>query len=134
MEDQFKIDTSIELGQAYSSYKNKLYKMAISEPAKYYELRERTVAAIKKAAVAKIYDTLYYFLKDGILDGVKASANNMGADLKPQLPSSRINAIALGSAETLDNILEDAIKLLLPVDYKAIAEAKLTQKGEANIV
>ena len=47
MSDPFKIDTNDVLGINYSAYKTKVYALALSEPNKYYKIREQVVATIK---------------------------------------------------------------------------------------
>jgi hypothetical protein len=131
MSDPFKIDTNDVLGINYSAYKTKVYALALSKPSDYYKIREQVVAAIKNAAVKNIYEIIYGFLKDGVAGpGVSLESSNMiGA--KPCYPSSKINEIALGAAESLDSIIEDTIKICLPANYDDIAQKKLTQKGES---
>lgn len=127
MSDPFKIDTNDVLGINYSAYKTKVYALALSEPSKYYKIREQVVAAIKNAAVKNIYEIIYGFLKDGVAGTGVSLESLIGA--KPCYPSSKINEIALGAAESLDSIIEDTIKICLPANYDDIAQKKLTQKG-----
>ncbi len=129
MSDPFKIEVNDVLGIDYSAYKAKVYALALSDPSKYYVIREKVVSAIKDKAVTQIYETIYSFLKDGIA-GPGVSLESM-IGCKPKYPSSRINTIALGAAESLDNIIEETIKICLPANYDDIAQKKLTQKGEA---
>ena len=132
-EDNFKIDTDIELGIAYASYKNKVYKLAITKPELYYDIREQAVRELKATACKTLYNTIYYFLKDGTFNGrsIKETGNNSSmtykagqggitTELRPQLPSADINSIALGASETLNKIMDYCIKLALPPDYKSI--------------
>ncbi len=130
-EDPFKIKVTDVLGIDYNAYKAKVYALALSDPSKYYRIREQVVSAIKTAAVTQIYEVIYGFLKDGIAGpGVSLESANM-IGCKPKFPSSKINTIALGAAESLDNIIEETIKICLPANYDDIAQKKLTQKGEA---
>ena len=140
-DDNFKIDTDVELGIAYASYKNKIYKLAITKPELYYNIREEAVKELKGTACKTLYNVIYYFLKNGTFNGVKngpdmtqrAKNGGITEDLRPQLPSADINKIALGASETLNKIIDDCIKLALPPDYKSIAEAKLSQAAEAKL-
>jgi hypothetical protein len=130
MSDPFKIDTNDVLGINYSAYKTKVYALALSEPSKYYGIREKVVGAMKTAAVKNIYEIIYNFLKDGETGTTGVNLQAMiGA--KPGYPSSKINEIALGAAESLDAIIEETLKICLPCDYNNLAQQKLTQKGAA---
>lgn len=137
MSDPFKIDTNDVLGINYNAYKTKIYALALAKPSEYYKLREQAVEAIKNAAVKNIYDIIYGFLKEGKCDSsgtvtipkLMQSAGVQGAPVC--YPSSKINTIALGAAESLNDIIEETIKIALPANYDDIAQKKLTQKGES---
>jgi hypothetical protein len=130
-DDPFKIQVNDVLGIDHSAYRAKVYALALSDPSKYYRIREQIVSAIKDTAVKNIYEIIYSFLKDGVAGpGISLESANM-IGCKPKYPSSKINTIALGAAESLDNIIEETIKICLPANYDDIAQKKLTQKGEA---
>jgi hypothetical protein len=131
--DPFKISTSDVLGIDYSAYKSKIYAMALAKPSEYYKLREVVVAEIKNAAVEKIYDVIYNFLKNGKCGTTSIAQISGDASMKPTYPSSKINEIALGAAETLDTIIEKTIAIVLPANYDDIAQKKLTTQGQANL-
>ena len=131
--DPFKIDTSDVLGISYNAYKTKMYALALSKPSDYYKLREQVVQKIKDAAVKNIYDVIYDFLKDGKCGDTRIATIGNDVTLVPKYPSSKINEIALGAAESLDDIIEKTIAICLPANYDDIARAKLTQKGQANL-
>ncbi len=118
MSDPFKIVTSDVLGIDYSAYKSKSYAMALAKPSEYYKLREIVVKEIKNSAVEKIYDVIYNFPKDGKCGTTSIAGITGDTTMKPTYPSSKINEIAPGAAETIDNIIEKTIAIVLPSSRK----------------
>jgi hypothetical protein len=52
---------------------------------------------------------------------------------KPNVPKQKVNEFALGTSKTIDKIAEDALELILPQDYRKIAESRTTQKTSGEI-
>ena len=48
----------------------------------------------------------------------------------PNYPKQLVNQFALGAAKTIDKISEDAVELLLPRDYKSIANERTSTKSK----
>ena len=63
-----------------------------------------------------------------------ATAKNPNEGLfKPCLPKQKVNEFALKAAKTIDAIAEEAIEMLLPSDYRKIAEARTSQRTAGNM-
>ena len=131
--DAFKVDPDDVLGIAYSRYKTTVYALALSKPALYYDGRAIIVDQIKEAAIKGIYNTIYDFLKSGKCGGTRVEDALKTPNLQPCYPSAKINELAIGAAESLDEIIEKCIAVVLPANYDDIAQKKITQQGQANL-
>ena len=140
-EQNFRIDTSNYLGIEHSNFKNKLMEIALVTPSDYFELREFVLSSVKEQAIKNFYDTIYYVLSEGKLratDAVGSAAANDGTAarragiFKPNYPKQKITEIALQGAKTMDNIIDDVIEIILPIDYQNLAQQRLARKGEAR--
>ena len=52
---------------------------------------------------------------------------------KPNIPRQKVNEFALKAAKTLDAISEEAVEMILPADYRTIAENRQVQKTAGNL-
>lgn len=136
----FQINPTDYLGHDHEVFKTKLMELALSEPKKYFELRREVLSAVKKQAVDDAYKTYYYlltsgFIKDGstsILNG-KAAETYVDGGFVPSMPMQKVNEFALKAAKTLDSIAEECIEMLLPQDYRQIAENRTVQKTASTL-
>ena len=67
-----------------------------------------------------------------ILNG-KGSNAYVSGGFKPSMPKQKVNEFALKAAKTLDAIAEECIEMLLPQDYRQIAENRTVQKTASNL-
>jgi hypothetical protein len=136
----FQINPTDYLGHDHEVFRTKLMELALSEPKKYFELRRDVLTAVKKQAVDDAYNTYYHLLttgqqKDGstlILNGAN-SIDYVPDGFKPNMPRQKVNKFALKAAKTLDAIAEECIEMLLPQDYRQIAENRTVQKTASNL-
>ena len=49
------------------------------------------------------------------------------------MPKQKVNEFALKAAKTIDAIAEEAVEMLLPSDYRKIAEARTSQRTAGNM-
>jgi hypothetical protein len=49
--------------------------------------------------------------------------------MQPQYPEQKVSEIALSAANTLDNILNKVIELVLPIDYRDIALKRIGERA-----
>ena len=127
----FKVDTSNYLGQDYKVFKEYVYGLALSQPSKYFDLRQKVIKDCKTAIVKDMYVIIYNMLNEG-----KNKGNNVidgeFATHPPSYPKQLINEFALGASKTLDKIFDEAVEIILPLDYKKIAEKSLEVKGSGS--
>ena len=89
-----------------------------------------------------MYECFYGVMTTGLLKSGKNAAvdteNPVGGGLTveklfvPNYPNQLVTEFALGAAKTLDSICDECIEIIMPMNYKDLAEARLARKGEAN--
>ena len=133
----FRIDTGDYLGIEHEAYKTKLFQLALTDPDEYFKLREKVLEIVKKDAVSNQYDVYYNLLSEGKTSGGIPIVNALGQKyvklFKPCVPLQETNQFALKASKTIDAICEEAIELLIPMDYKDIAEKRMKKKTEGNL-
>ena len=136
----FQINPTDYLGHDHEVFRTKLMELALSEPKKYFELRRDVLTAVKKQAVDDAYKIYYHLLtagrqKDAATDVLQGKGSNAYIDggFKPSMPMQKVNEFALKAAKTIDAISEECIEMLLPQDYRQIAENRTVQKTASNL-
>jgi hypothetical protein len=132
-EDNFKVNPSVFLGLDYSEFQNDVYALALSKPSDYFAMRKRCLQAVKQDAIKNLYETFYTLLSDGVVGGNSLFKDVDGAAIQPKYPTQKISEFALSAAKTLDAICQQAIDILLPLDYKTLASDRMRKIGEAGI-
>ena len=113
-----------------------MLQLALSRPAEYFELRKAVLMAVKKEACVTQYKVYYNLLTtakkaDGTTSIFQDMTEPAAADkFVPHYPKQLVNQFALGAAKTIDKISEDAVELLLPRDFKSIANERTSTKSK----
>ena len=142
----FKIDPSDYRGIEHEEFRTNLLNLALTKPTEYNKLRMHVLRKIKKAAVDAQYGIYYYLLTDGCTtsqDG-KTKSLNLLSDaegdvkqhsymFKPSIPKNLLNEFAMKASATIDKIAEEALNMILPYDWKAIADQRLYTKTKGNM-
>jgi hypothetical protein len=122
----FRVSTSNYLGYEHQSFQRKTYADALTNPAKYFEMREKVIVSMRDANVKAVYDTLYAALVEG-----KDLANNQLCP-PPQYPKQKVAELTLAAAQTIQKIFEDAVELILPASYQQIAEQRTVARAKGD--
>jgi len=143
MTTNFKIDTSDYLGVKHKRFRDNMLGLALSKPTEYFKLRNYLIEKLKLDAIDGIY-TIYYNLltegKDGSDAGnlILADSGLDEATIKmfvPCYPKQKVNEFALGVSETLEKIAQEAIDILMPDGYEAVAKERISTKSKgAHII
>ena len=129
----FKINTSDYLGIEHEAYKTRLFQLALTKPDDYFKLREEVLEKVKRDAVEIQYEVYYNLLSEGTdSTGGPIVSTPYQAIFKPCVPLQETNQFALKASKTIDAICEEAIEMLIPMDYKEIAEKRLKKRTEGN--
>ena len=128
MADRFVIDTEDFLGLKYEAFRNELYALALSTPADYMKLRKEVLATVKNQSIKDIYTQFYNLLSKGEdINGAQISTLP-----PPGYPAQLVSKFALKCARTLDSILEEAIEIVLPLNFKELSTKRLEDQSKQN--
>ena len=126
----FKLDTADYLSIEYNAFRDEMLELALSKPSEYFKLRRIVLDKVKKDAVENKYTTYYNLLSAG----TDAGGSKIADGFVPRYPKQLVNQFALGAAKTVDKIAEEAIELLLPRNYKDIANERTSTKGKSSMI
>jgi len=149
----FKINPADYLGSDYEAFKTDMLELAISKPSEYFRLRKVILKRIKTQAVQDQYNIYYKLLTEGksytqIGDGsgsgfsLPKDANlaagvGLTAEIEkafvPSMPKQLVNEFALKAAKTIEAITDEAVEMLLPMNYRKIAEGREISKTASNL-
>ncbi len=143
MSFDFKIDPANYAGIDHESYRSDMLQLALAQPTEYTRLRKTVLDKVKRNAVNSQYAIYYYLLTEGqaVVDN-KASGSILPVDefndaqqkmFKPKVPSQIVNEFALKAAKTIDKIAEEAIEMILPADWKQIADNRTFSKTKSTL-
>lgn len=134
-DERFSINPSDYLGFDYEAYRNDLYALALSKPSEYFDLRKSVIKKVKTEAVGDLYKSFFNILskgrdKDGRNEIIKPAT---GPAMIPCYPQQEVSKISLKAARTLDDILNEVIEIILPQDFKDLANDRAIKKSVENI-
>ena len=116
----FSVAPTNYLGHEYASFKNSLYKLALTNPTAYFDLREKVLQSVQRDAINDIYTTVFNLLNTGT-----DKKNQALFSQKVGYPQQEINKIGLGFSSTLDGMVNELVELLMPIDFNTIMNKKL---------
>ena len=141
----FKIDPSDYRGIEHEEFRTNLLNLALTQPTAYNKLRMNVLKKVKKQAVESQYSIYYYLLTEGcsvaddgktksnhILSGLTDGSENYQGMFRPKVPRHIVNEFALKASATIDKVAEEAINMILPDDWKTIADQRLYTKTKGN--
>ena len=129
----FKVDTSDYLGFKYEQYRDDLYALALAKPSEYFKLRKVVIDKVKTQAIGNIYKSFYNILSQGTDAGDQPIIIIDEKPVAPSFPAQEVSKMALKAARTLDDILNEVINVILPSDFKQLANSRAVQKSEQKI-
>ena len=134
--NNFKIDTSNYLGISHNTYKQKLLELALTRPEQYFELREIVLKNVKENAIKQLYENFYSIMTSGDTSSGTSAADGATAEriFVPSYPQQKVTEFALGAAKTIDGLCDECVEIILPLNYRDLAEQRLARKGESNML
>ena len=132
----FKVNPSDFRGIEHEKFRTKLLNLAITKPTEYNDLRMNVLEAVKQKAVNAQYNIYYYLLTAGRNEENDGSIieGKPNADLfVPRVPANVVNEFAMKASATIDKIAEEAIEMIMPDDWKDVADKRLYTKTKSNI-
>ncbi len=139
----FRVETSDYLGIKHKQFRDNMLGLALSKPTEYFKLRNYLVTKLKLDAIDSIYMIYYNLLTQG-KDGsetpshILAESGLEGTTISmfvPCYPKQKVNEFAMGVSETLEKIAQEAIDILMPDGYEAVAKERISTKSKgAHII
>ena len=135
----FKVNPSDFRGIEHEKFRTKLLNLAITEPTKYNQLRLDVLSKVKEAAVNSQYNIYYYLLTTGMNETndlhilVGTDSAEQTKLFVPRVPANVVNEFAMKASATIDKIAEEAIEMIMPDDWKDVADKRLYTKTKSNI-
>jgi len=140
----FKLDPENYLGLQHDKFKSDMMQIALTNPTKYYAIRNNVMQNTVSKIVKEMYETIYNLLTMGAVEkskGIASAANNAdgtvvtGGELfEPKMSEKEVSDFAMSCATTMRSMLVQAIHKLLPDDYISLASSRLaSQAATRNI-
>ena len=132
MSDNFKVDVNNSLGNQYNTFKTELYRIALTNPELYFKIRKNLLEKISYGAIGKLYDTFFQALSNGVDSDGRPLFVIDGKNVPPSYPNQKINQFSLDASVTLNEIIEELVEILMPIDFNTLMNKKLASVGNAK--
>ena len=132
MADNFKVDVNNYLGNQYNTFKTELYRIALTNPELYFKIRKNLLEKVSYGAIGKLYDTFFQALSNGLDSDGRPLFVIDGKNIPPSYPNQKINQFSLDASVTLNEIIEELVEILMPIDFNTLMNKKLASVGNAK--
>ena len=128
-----KMDSPLDfLSINYDVYCNSIYSLSISQPTKYYEIRNKLLTRLNEELLEKTHHVIFNVLRYGVIgEGANSNYTN---DIRPNVPAEICNKISMDVAKAYQVEVKKIIKMLLPADFESIAKSSLNSKVVAESI
>ena len=125
-----KIDSPLDyLSINYEMYVNKIFSLSITEPSKYYQLRNKLTGDLNVKILEYVHNILFDLLRYGQIAGESYTEGHMVG-----YPSEKVNKIAMDISVLFKGELDKVICLLLPPDNQKLANSSLRSKHLSTMI
>ena len=125
-----KLDDPLDyLSVNYQAYTNKIYSLSITEPSKYYTLRNNLTLALNTEILQDIHGTILDLLRYGQIKHVMYTDG-----YKPSYPCEKVNKICMDISVLIKQELDKITALLLPPDNTNLANSSLRSKHLSSLI
>ena len=147
----FKIDPSDYKGNKYEAFKTRLITLSIQRPEEYSKLREAVLFKMRQQTSDNVYNQFYNLLTEGKneegsgpLIGAGAPTGFVGgAEGWPKretiqllnnihYPKQKVTDIAMKASLTMDELVEEAVSIILPYDPAQIAFKRMGDREKGT--
>jgi hypothetical protein len=138
----FRINPDNYLGLQHDKFKNDMMQIALTNPTKYYALRNAVMQNTVRTVVSDMYNKIYLLLTVGKLSDREADASaaldggveiaDATAKFIPNMSEKEVSDFAMSVATTVRSMLIQAITKLLPDDYINLASARLASQASTR--
>jgi hypothetical protein len=143
-EMNFKVNPNNYRGAEFNSYKDKLQAFAITNPSRYFKMREHINKKMSQDILTEIYNMIYYLLTTGrnrdntshILAGFgDVLVGDKMVDLFiPCYPNQKVTEIAQGAVDTVGDLIDEILEKVLPRNHLAIATSITKAETQGSIM
>ena len=126
----FQVDISDYMGHKHEQFIDELQSIAMSTPSRYYTIRKNVIYELKQVVVEDVYKAYYNLLTKG----ENRKGDNIMENLNPSYPQQLASKFSLGAAKTINEILDDALEIILPASHLKIADLRIKKKADGDMV
>jgi len=128
-DQNFKLNTSNYIGFQYKTYLNQMKAVALTKPSDYAVMRNNIVNDLADKLSKDWYDRTYEILTDGTLNAVSLGLKNAeGKAVVPSYPAQELAKLALSHTQTIVDMMDEIVELLVPENYLSTAMSQLKSK------
>ena len=113
----------------YQAYCNKIYSLSITEPTKYYKLRNDLTLALNTEILQNIHSTIFDLLRYGQIKTISFTDK-----YQPLFPCEKVNKICMDISVLIKQELDKITSLLLPPDNNNLANSSLRSKHLSSLI
>ena len=123
----FKLNTSNYIGFEYKKYLNEMKSLALTKPVEYAKLRNKAIEKLSDLMSKQWYDLTYDILTDGKTSNAP-KAIDLGLPVKPNYPAQELAKLALSHTETIVDMMDEIVDLLVPEKFLGTALSQIEAK------
>jgi hypothetical protein len=83
---------------------------------------------VKNEAINNMYDVFFNVLNEGKV-GTDFIIRDGSKIYSPSYPEQEINSFCLSACKTLEQIVDECVEILIPIDYNKILNSKYAEVG-----
>jgi len=129
----FKLNTSNYIGFQYKTYLNQMKAVALTKPSDYAVMRNNIVNDLADKLSKDWYDRTYEILTEGKLNNSPLGLeDSKGNSIQPSYPAQELAKLALSHTQTIVDMMDEIVDILVPENYLATAMHQLEAKRSLN--
>ena len=117
------------LGISYQLYCNEIYSLSISQPTKYYTLRNNLLKNLNEVLLTNTHNVIFDILRYG-----KIGEDSFTNGINPSYPAELCNKISMDISKAYQIEVQKIIRILLPPDSDSLAKSSMSTKTLANSI
>ena len=127
----FKLDTSNYIGFKYKKYLNEMRSLALTRPTDYAKLRNKAINDLADNLSKQWYDITYDILTEGKTNK-STNVIDLGLPALPEYPAQELAKLALSHTQTIVDMMDEIVDLLVPEEYLSTAVSQLEAKRKTD--
>lgn len=133
----FKLDVMDYLSHDHKKYVHALEEFALTNPSKYYEMRGKIIEGLG-VLLQEQFTAYYEMLTSGKFKAggkdYEISVPFAGRQIGPSIAKQRASAFSLAATETLDEIISEAVEMVMPASIQEISRMRLTKLQDNSLI